>query len=66
MRELDQIFEDLQILTRELNAWMETNPCLTVMDQILLENNIQMLHMIGNHEMLNERWENNAHSRYKR
>jgi hypothetical protein len=42
----DQVFKDLRNLTQELNAWLEHNPPLTVMDQLLLENGIQMLQMI--------------------
>jgi hypothetical protein len=42
----DQILEDLRKLTQQLNSWMEKNPHLTVIDEVVLENNIHMLQMI--------------------
>jgi hypothetical protein len=42
----DQILDDLRKLTQQLNSWMEKNPHLTIIDEVVLENNIHMLQMI--------------------
>jgi regulator of replication initiation timing len=46
MPDRDQIFEDLRKVTQQLNALMEKNPDLTIIDQVILENNIHMLQLI--------------------
>jgi hypothetical protein len=45
MPKRNKVLTDLRRATLEVKKWMEKNPELDIVDQVLIENNIQMLHM---------------------
>ena len=46
MLERTKALTDLRTAILELRQWMDKNPQIDLMDQVLIENNIQLLQMI--------------------